>query len=227
MRASKTVSNVTGETKRLHLASAGLGCDRSRGQCTSAGNEVTTVTVDDLASSLDLLPEDSPGGEGEAIHVDGEGAGGPTASRLPDSAGKEIVMVKVDVEGWEVAVIQGMRRMLEKRAVHLVVFETGSTWEDDRAAVRGTSLRAVVADFSRTGYRCFYIGVRFLLPISAPFEHEIYDENKQHRNVLCALSAPWLPGASAGGVVRGHIWRRRCERMDGWTDEGRKVCRRY
>ena len=191
----RAASNVTGENKTMHLDSAGLGCANSRGQCRGATQQVTTVTVDDLARSLGLLPEDFPNGKASRTEEDTEGA-----RSLPP--GKELVIVKIDVEGWEVAVIQGMRRVLEKGVVQLVVFETGSTWEDDRAAARGTSLGSVVADFARVGYQCFYIGVRFLHPISAPLEHEIYDENKQHRNVLCALSAPWLPGEGAAVRIR-------------------------
>lgn len=88
--------------------------------------------------------------------------------------------------------LEGMTDLLRRHLVTLLVFETGSTWEDERAAMPGTSLRKVLTQLKLHKYTCFYIGLRFLLPISPPLFHEAYDANKQHRNVLCALETPWL-----------------------------------
>jgi FkbM family methyltransferase len=127
---------MSGETKTLHVASAGLGCDVSRGQCAGSHHSVTTLAVDDVARALDLLPaEDEEGrssGTADTFSEEGAAGGvsrGSLSQRSQGPAGKELVMVKIDVEGWEVAVLQGMRELLRRRVAQLVVFETGSTWE--------------------------------------------------------------------------------------------------
>ena len=107
--------------------------------------------------------------------------------------GRVLVLVKIDVEGWETAVLEGMSELVRGKVARLVVFETGSTWEDARAAMPGETLERVVGKMARGGYKCFYIGVRFLHPLAPPLWDAVYDHNKQHRNVLCALDAPWLP----------------------------------
>ena len=84
-----------------------------------------------------------------------------------------VSIVKIDVEGWEVAVLGGMRALLGHGMVALVVFETGSTWEDDRAAAPGTGLESVVTNLGELGYRCFYFGIRFLHPLSPPLWHPV------------------------------------------------------
>ena len=159
-------SNVTGERRELHHRSAGLGCSVSRGQCDGARETVVTVTVDDVARQLGLLG---------------------------DEGGGELVLVKVDVEGWEMAVLQGMQHALAARRVMLVVVETGSTWEDGRSAVPGATLWHLVQEMARVRYACFYMGARCLHPLSPPLWHEVYDYRKQHRNVVCAVDEPWLP----------------------------------
>ena len=57
------------------------------------------------------------------------------------------------------------------------------------AAAAALLLQHVVADMLRGGYLCYYIGLRRLLPLSPPLWHAVFDENKQHRNVLCAADA--------------------------------------
>lgn len=57
----------------------------------------------------------------------------------------EISLVKIDVEGHENAVIRGMRRLLQAKRVHLVMFEY----------LRRTNLSEAIANFEAAGYTVF------------------------------------------------------------------------
>eukprot|EP00293_Proteomonas_sulcata_P014857 CAMPEP_0184292316 /NCGR_PEP_ID=MMETSP1049-20130417/4119_1 /TAXON_ID=77928 /ORGANISM="Proteomonas sulcata, Strain CCMP704" /LENGTH=144 /DNA_ID=CAMNT_0026600045 /DNA_START=668 /DNA_END=1102 /DNA_ORIENTATION=- len=105
-----------------------------------------------------------------------------------------ISLIKIDTEGWEPAVLRGMNQTITQRRVDLILFETGSTWEDGRAAYP-TNLFTVVQYLSEVlpePFECFYVGFRCLLPLSRSNWDPVYDYRKQHRNVICGRRKEYM-----------------------------------
>lgn len=97
--------------------------------------------------------------------------------------------VKIDVEGWEREVIQGMDLATNAPRIDALLFEHGETWIDTRKGPSSMSLANVVEGLSEVGggagYACFLVGTFDLLPISPPWVAPIESDIVYAFNVLC------------------------------------------
>lgn len=85
------------------------------------------------------------------------------------AAGRPILYAKVDVEGGELQVVHGMRRLLRERAIELASFEYGVNWhplfhkmgaltaDERRALPQNATLRNFEATLSAHGYDTYLI----------------------------------------------------------------------
>lgn len=108
--------------------------------------------------------------------------------------------VKIDVEGWEREVLEGMDLEADAAAFDSILFEYGATWADTRKGPSNRSLAEVVAwlsdvgdaglsaglsDAGDAGFACFFAGSRDLVPISPPFLPPAPADIDMSPNVLC------------------------------------------
>jgi hypothetical protein len=89
-----------------------------------------------------------------------------------------IDLIKIDVEGHELAVIQGAKGLFEREAVEMVQFEYGGCYIDSR-----TLLRDMYEFFEGTNYTFFLLYPRGLAAVG---EYDQRLENFQYKNFLIA-----------------------------------------
>lgn len=112
-------------------------------------------------------------------------------------------VLKIDTEGWDWRVLQGLERTLSRGAVGMCIFEYGTLWNsefmyqlDDLPPLNwttsdeltGASLHKVVTSLYRRGYNVYLLGLPFALPLAeAPggleHWHEAYEVCANTRTV--------------------------------------------
>lgn len=99
-----------------------------------------------------------------------------------DTGVESIDFVKVDVEGAELAVLYGARKLLERRAIRFIQFEYGDTWIDARAFLKEAF------DYLSTigGYTLYRITAFGCSPVPA---YSAYLENFMYQNFLLVRTA--------------------------------------
>lgn len=109
--------------------------------------------------------------------------------------------VKIDTEGYDAVVLEGMTRTLSKRLVAILEFEVSfrGWWfnmrpRKERLAQLGVvhkrelrKLGDVISRLSAFGYECFWEAGRYLIPISGPcWQNEFEVWRSPWSNVVCA-----------------------------------------
>lgn len=101
-------------------------------------------------------------------------------SRFSDS----IFLLKMDCEGFDPLALEGAQPLFAKRKVKFILFEYNKVWT---AVTPGILLETVLEKLHKSGYECFFLTPKHLLPISGKFWHKSY-EIRQWSNVFCGLS---------------------------------------
>eukprot|EP00966_Prymnesium_polylepis_P069181 1607738-Prymnesium_polylepis.2 len=100
--------------------------------------------------------------------------------------------VTIDVEGFDVLVLEGMKRALRARSVDVVKFEYSNQGYWSPHHVDARTLRSTLAwlndDF---GYKCYSQSQRWLVPASPPC-WKLQFETHSWSNLICAAAPPVL-----------------------------------
>ena len=90
---------------------------------------------------------------------------------------RNVRIVKIDVEGAEMKVLEGMKNVLRARQCEYLIVEVS----DDRLRSLGMSALSALDLLRSHGYKLFRIGMFRLIPI-------LQDETVQYANILATLT---------------------------------------
>ncbi|GBF88626.1 hypothetical protein Rsub_01341 [Raphidocelis subcapitata] len=148
------VTNFTGTVSfpaECNTELCSLGGDAGDPSQKEAWTPIEATTVDDFAAAKGLLA--------------------PSPSRA--------VLLKIDTEGFDPAVLTGARRLLSQQVPSVLLFEyhNKNAWAE-------TSLRAVALDLASSGYACYFDGAPTLTRITGCWHDSL--EIRNWSNVVCA-----------------------------------------
>ena len=148
-----------------------LGGDAGDPSQKASWTTIKATTVDDFASASGLLSRDP----------------------------RRALLLKIDTEGFDPAVLQGARRLLSLQVPSVVLFEY-----HNKQAWAATSLRDVAFNLAASGYACYFDGDPTLTRISG-----CWHDSLEIKNWCAAAARSTLAGAPRRAAPRGRHRRSR------------------